>query len=244
MIPTRPSKRIRQGATFDLARTIRRLRKTQDTCGEGDWDSLTEIEWKTAVEAVSSIGKPQPESARRHLGYSQNDAFVIDLRIGRDDLELVLNHYDIWRLATAAGLGYMETRRAFPVIFRFKRVSRLAVQHLYGHGEIQKIRASIRTLCNRLYDIVAIEIGQRPRVLEAVIVAHGPPNTPLRDGWGTSVYFISLTADSVEVDEEYREGWARIGGPKLQPLLERFDPVWPVQHWSVDDFKRFVEEQP
>lgn len=203
-----------------------------------------------ALNLFELVPLPDSHPAKRYLGHGQNDANVLGIEIGRDFLELTFNHYDVQRLASKI-LGtpdaWLLLQATFPVTLCFRAVSQLEIHRVIENGVYQKIRASQRSL--PIKDVSEMQcVHYEPGLQRYVLQIHGA-GTPYnryrrqhRHAWYTNSYYLCIAASQVEVHEQYREGWIEALDGKHLDILDRFEQVWPVPRWSMNDFSAWLSQ--
>ena len=193
-------------------------------------------------------GLPKESPLYRHFGFHQNDAIVIAGWHRGDEVGLVLNHYDVWRLASCAELvGWRESRTYFPVTVLFKGVKEFHALRTAEHRVWQLIRNRRRRIFNNLSDVSYMKVV-RFEEDNVVIELEINEGRGFRRGkkrlseWSTGGYKVCIVATSIEIVEQHREGWIEHCGADTLPLLDQFESVWPVPGWSVPDFEKWIQE--
>lgn len=180
---------------------------------------------------------------------SQNDSVVQDIKIGRDSIELTVNHYDVERLASMLKpkpINWDILGTAFPVIYRFDGVSELQVLRAVEHGALQHFRSSFRRLNGRLSGISYIHVlNCSAASISCIFAVNG--GTWFSRGKKVQLteffdeYYLCIEAANLTIEDRHREGWLKAFGPEQMAILDRFESVWPVPNWSVPDFETFLE---
>ena len=201
------------------------------------------------MEQFSVVPLPDTHPARRHFGFGQNDAEVLDIVVGQDYLEVKLSHYDIGRLACELvddpPGAWAVMRYAFPVTFRFAGVSELVILRSVEQGVYQKIRSAQRSIKRAVHDVISMDCvdyaADRQRYL---LRLNGAGSRFQRGAVGGCAYkngyALCIEARALKVKEEYREGWLRMFSGKHLDILDRFEMVWPVPSWAMVDFEQWL----
>lgn len=247
MIPTRPSKRVRKSSAFAKLRGLPRIGQhavfSDEFFGE---------EVKDVIDHLETVPLPESHPARRHFGFGQNDADVLDIRFAKNRLEVTLSHYDIRRLACTLmeGQGHWASlRHEFPVTLRFSGVTELLILRRVEQDVYQKIRANQSSVADAVRDVCQMEcVGFEPGKQQFVLEIHGRGRGYRRGRKHHAFsynddYIFCIEAESLEVDARYRQGWTEHFGGRHLDILDDFESVWPVPGWGMPDFYKWLGQR-
>lgn len=246
MIPARPSRRVRKSSAFASLRGLPRVGQHAAFSDE----YLGEV--KDVIDRLEAVPLPESHPAKRHFGFGQNDADVLDIRFGKDSFEVTLSHYDVRRLACALMEGkghWWSLGHMFPVTLRFSGVSELLILRRVEQDVYQKIPATQRSVAQAVLDVGRMEcVGFEPGKQQYVLDIHGRGNGYRRGGEYprcpyNDEYNFCIAAARLEVDARYRQGWTELFGNRYLDILDEFERVWPVPAWGARDFHQWLEQR-
>lgn len=240
----RPSKRIRKHSPFARLRNMSRVGQVAN-CSE---DSLCEE--VDIIDRFEIVPLPDNHPARRFLGFSQNDAEVLCINFRRSDLLFSVSHYDVGRLACELWEGRVDwqwMRMQFPVTMSFNGLTELLILRRVREGVVQKLRTSLRDLQRSVFDVIQIECVHYSAECERYIIELNGKGSYFKRSrkYPQSYhndYAICVECESLTVQADYRAGWERVFSGRYVDILDRFEAVWPVPHWSMPDFAEWIEK--
>jgi hypothetical protein len=184
------------------------------------------------------------------MGFSQNDANLLSARRSVDQFEITISHYDVGRLAceiTDKPIDWQSMRLLFPVTLRFVDVTEMHVVRRIEHGVYQCRRASINSIEHSLCDVIRFECLHWETTIERYVLRLNGRGMPFLRGkmprfFSTEDdYSILIECKELQVEEHYRDGWSLYFDGKHLDVLDAFENVWPVPHWSMPDFTEWLE---
>ncbi len=237
----KPPKRIAKRSVFSEYRKLPRVGQAFEE--KDDWPVPEPLDSPGLTKCL-----PEGNRLRRYFGLGQNDASVIHGWYRGCEVGLILNHYDIERLAGFAGLiRWSDRMPSLPVTLTFKGVTEFYAVRTVENGGTQLVQRSRRNLFRNLFDVAFFDVKlfEPNRV---VVELHLNGRRPFkrqakrRGGWWVNDYIICISAERIELEEGYREGWIRHFGAEALPLLDAFENVWPVPRWAQPDFESWLDE--